>query len=422
MKAKTVFQKQVFEAGKTLPRITKTQVKWAYRNCFEHIGRRTKKGVIYCLECGHSWTDAAAGEQCTCPDCGAGLTVVDTRRRVFCRCEYFCTVTVCGGFQVLRFFLVKYRAKAGEKARYTISEVVQRWIAPNGKHAVMARLRLMGYYADLWDIYSNIEIRPEKAVHNIMPACVYPRQRLIPEIKRNGYTEPLSGITPFELFHALLSNSKAETLLKTGQAELLKLFAVNSFRNIEAYWAAIRICIRNGYRVGDVSLWCDYTDLLRFFGKDLHSAKYVCPNDLTAEHDRYVRKKRAHQERERREQAVKKALGDEAAYREMKSRFFGIRFTDGLIQVRMLESVEEIRQEGDSLHHCVFAGEYHLKPDSLILSACVNGQRVETVEFSLSKMQVVQCRGARNSSTEYHGRIINLVNRNRRQIEKRMAA
>ena len=91
-----------------------------------------------------------------------------------------------------------------------------------------------------------------------------------------------------------------------------------------------------------------------FFGKDLHNAKYVCPADLQREHDRYVRKKREHIERERREEAKKKALEDESEFLKMKSRFFGICFTDGLVQVKVLESVEEVIQEGDALATTVF--------------------------------------------------------------------
>jgi hypothetical protein len=49
-------------------------------------------------------------------------------------------------------------------------------------------------------------------------------------------------------------------------------------------------------------------------------------------------------------------------------------------------------------------------------------QRIETVEFSLSKMQVVQSRGVCNKNTEYHDRIIELVKKNRRKIRQRMAA
>lgn len=406
------------EAGKNLPPISKTQVKWAYLNCFKHIGRRTAKGVISCLECGHEWTDTTAKKQCTCPHCGAELTIADTRKRVFNQCEYFCIITVCGDFQVLRFFLVKCKAQAGKTACYSVSEVVRRWIAPDGKYAITARLRLMGYYTDLWDLCSNIEIRPERPVYNIMPAGVYPRQRLIPEIKRSGYTTPLNGITPFELFHTLLSDSRAETLLKTGQTDLLKFFVCDRLKHIDKYWASICICNRNAYKVDDASIWCDYISLLHFFGKDLHNAKYVCPADLKAEHDRYVKKKRDWQERERREKAREKALEDEAIFKEAKSRFFGIQFTDGLINVRVLESVEEIMQEGDEMHHCVFTNEYHLKPDSLIFSARIEGKRIETVELSLSKLKVLQSRGVCNQNTEYHDRIIELVKKNIPLIRK----
>jgi hypothetical protein len=267
-----------------------------------------------------------------------------------------------------------------------------------------------------------MEIRPERPLYNVIPTCIYPRQKLIPELKRSGYKGECYNLTPFDLFHALLTNSKAETLLKAGETKLLKFFVNNGFRHVNNYWASIKICLRNAYHIEDASIWRDYIELLQFFGKDLHNAKYVCPTDLTAEHDKYVEKKREWQERERREQAREKALQDEARFREMKSRFFGIAFTDGIIQIRMLESVEEIMQEGDTMHHCVFANNYHLKPDSLILSACINGQRIETVEFSLSRMQVIQSRGVCNKNTEYHDKIIELVKKNRRQIRKRIAA
>jgi DNA-directed RNA polymerase subunit RPC12/RpoP len=419
MKPKNKFQVQVLAANRTLPPVTDAQIEWAYRNCMQHTGRRTAKGIVTCLECGHEWTDKTVEKQCTCPRCATKLTIADTRKQVFRQNEYFCIITACEGFQVLRFFYLQSCAKAGEKARYFHSEVVQRWIAPGGKHTTLAKLRPMGYFVDTWTFSSTLEIRPEKPLYNILPTTVYPRQRLIPELGRSGYEKPLNGLSPFDLFHALLSDSRAETLLKAGQITLLKFFAGNGFTRIDNYWPSIRICIRNGYTVDDASLWRDYIDLLRFFGKDLHSAKYVCPADLNAEHDRYVQKKRDWQERVRREEALKRVMESEAAFNESKSRFFGIQFTDGLIHVRVLESVEEIMQEGAAMHHCVFQSEYHLKPDSLILSACIGGKRVETVELSLSKWQVVQSRGVCNKNTEYHDRIIELVEKNILLIRKR---
>jgi len=426
MKPKNKLQKQVFEASKKLPSITKVQKEWAYQHCIEHTGCRTKKGIITCLECGHAWQ--GCGElidnllEAECPVCSAKLYIKTTRKRVFKQTEYLCIVTVCKGFQVLRFFHLTAYFKAGQKAYYSINEVVQRWIAPNGKYATIAKLKPMSYSNDNWTFSSTLEIRPERLHHCIIPTAIYPRQKLIPELKRSGYKGECYNINPFDLFCTLLSDSRAETLLKAGQTKVLKYFAGNNFHRIDNYWSSIKICIRNGYFIENMSFWKDYTDLLRFFGKDLHNAKYVCPADLNAEHDRYVREKRKWIERERKAEARKKALEAEAVFREMKSRFFGIQFTDGDIQIRVLESVKEIMQEGDILHHCVFTNEYHLKSDSLILSARIGRERIETVEFSLSKMQVVQSRGHCNKTTEYHNRIIELVNKHRRAIQKRIAA
>lgn len=422
MKPRNKFQKQVLALSEELSPITEAQIKWGYRNCIEHIGRRTNKGVISCLECGHSWTDKAAKKHCTCPQCNIKLVVKDTKQRVFDDYQYLCIVTGYRGFQVLRFIYIDYRAKVGTKAQYFHSEVVQRWIAPDGKYATMSRLRPTGFFVHTWSFGSPLEIRPEKALYNIIPTCVYPHQKLIPEIKRSGYKNRFYGLTPFDLFQYILAENKAETLLKSKQTGLLKFFASNTSRTIADYWASIRICIRGSYKPADASLWCDYVDLLRFFCKDLHNARYVCPADLKAEHDKYVKKKKDYMERQRREKARKKALDDEAKFQEMKFRFFGIRFTDGLIQVQVLESVEEVMLEGDSLHHCVFTNEYHIKPDSLILSARINDQRLETVEFSLAKLQVLQSRGLCNENTKYHNRIIKLVEKNMPVIQKRLSA
>jgi hypothetical protein len=85
--------------------------------------------------------------------------------------------------------------------------------------------------------------------------------------------------------------------------------------------------------------------------------------------------------------------------------------------VKVLESVAEFMEEGDKMHHCVFTNEYYLKPDSLVFSAMIGDQRIETVEVSIEQMKVVQSRGLLNKNTEYHDRIINLVNKNINKIK-----
>ncbi|GHV16186.1 hypothetical protein FACS1894169_09530 [Bacteroidia bacterium] len=423
MKPKNKFHAQVLEASKTLPKLTKEQIKWGYNNGIDYIGHRTGKGVITCTKCGHSWQgeceliNTLLG--CNCPSCKTKLKVEITKKRVFSGSYYMTIVTACEGFQVLRTVMIKCVAKVGETTKYTHSEVMQRWIAPNGKHATFARLRqTMGTcYYDSWIFHTPLELRQEIDVYNrVYTGVVYPRQKLIPELKRTGYEKALYGQKPLDLFRTLLTDSRAETLIKAGQTQLLKRIMDTGWKNIGNYWQSIRICIRNGYKIKDAALWCDYIDFLRFFGKDLHNAKYVCPTNLNAEHDRYMRKKAKADAR----QELEKQLEKEADYRKAKEKFFGLVFSDGLINIRVLESVAEIVLEGKAMHHC--AGSYHSKTDSLILSACIDGKRIETIEVSLSQLKVIQSRGICNKNTEHHSRIIQLVESNIPLIEKRLAA
>lgn len=115
-------------------------------------------------------------------------------------------------------------------------------------------------------------------------------------------------------------------------------------------------------------------------------------------------------------------MENEKRFQELKSKFFGIRFTDGTIQVRVLESVQEYIEEGAELHHCLFDNAYYLKENSLILSATIEGKRIETIEVSLDTLQVIQSRGVCNKNTEYHDQIVSLVKANRRLISQRMKA
>ena len=83
-----------------------------------------------------------------------------TRKRVFNENEYFCIITTCKQYQVIRFFFVKSRDKAGQAAEYSMYEVVQRWISPKGTTVTVARLRGMSIlYYDLWAEYSDMEVR-----------------------------------------------------------------------------------------------------------------------------------------------------------------------------------------------------------------------------------------------------------------------
>ena len=120
-------------------------------------------GTNICTECGHSWksdhdlADTVCG--CTCPHCGMELEALRTRKSVFSDMEYFSIVTTCKRYQVIRFFSVKSRYKAGQPAEYSIFEVVQRWIAPTARQRPLPDAWHVHIYYDLWNEYSDMEVR-----------------------------------------------------------------------------------------------------------------------------------------------------------------------------------------------------------------------------------------------------------------------
>lgn len=430
MKPKNKFQQQIVEASKTLPTITQEQMQWGYNNAIQYVGQRTKKGKMTCCKCAHTWQ--GMGELintllgCECPNCQSKLIVKTTKKRTFDDRYYMTVIDTHKGYQVIRTIMLGYTTKVGELPKYSHSEVMQRWIAPNGKHCTFAKLRqTMGtMYYDSWIFHTPLELRSEntnnKFCINIYDRIgtgeIFPKQKLIPELRRTGYKKTLYNQKPLDLFRTLLTDSKAETLVKAGYTKLLERIMDSGWKNMDNYWQSIKICIRNGYKIKDATMWCDYIDLLRLFGKDLHNAKYVCPDNLKAGHDRYVAKKARYDA----QLAIEKQLAKEAEYREIKAKFFGLIFSDGLINIRVLESVAEIITEGKVMHHCV--GGYASKEDSLILSACIDGERIETIEVSISKLKVIQSRGVCNKNTKYHNQIISLVEQNISLIEERMAA
>lgn len=82
-------------------------------------------------------------------------------------------------------------------------------------------------------------------------------------------------------------------------------------------------------------------------------------------------------------------------------------------EISMFNSSEAYKADGEHMKHCVFRASYYTKPGSIILSAHDReGNRIETIELSLTENRVIQSRRVCNSNTEFHDRIVNLVNSN----------
>lgn len=420
MKPRNKFEKAVLAQSKNLRPITKAQKIWAFRECIDHYAYRLPNGRTTCMDCGHSWIMKEQTENCTCPKCRAELKVRLTFERKLQQKQYFTVLTTCGEYQVLRMYLLIVEMEKGCKAEPYALEIGHYWWDRQGRMAVVAIQRVLGRYIDTFSFSSPLAIRMDNdAYRHIAYAPIYPKFKATDILRRNGFDGDFHDIVPTRLISALLSDNRAETLFKAGQHPMLRHYLQSSF-DIGQYWASIKICIRNGYTIEDGSMWLDTIDLLHHFGKDTYSPKYVCPTDLRAKHDKLVEKRNRQRMRERTEQQRRKAIEDEKQYLKTKGMFFGLVFADNLISVKVIESVEEMIEEGRVMHHCV--GSYHNQENSLILSATIDGRRIETVEVSLKTFDVVQSRGVCNSNTEYHDRIINLVNNNIHLIRQRMKA
>ncbi len=420
MKPRNKFEKAVLAQSKSFRPITKAQKDWAFRECVEHYAYRLPKGRTTCMDCGHSWIMAEQTENCTCPKCRAKLNVRLTFERKLQQKQYFTVLTTSGEYQILRMFLLIVEMEKGCKAHPYVLEIGHYWWNKQGRMAVVAIKRVLGRYIDTFSFGSPLAIRMDNdAYRHIAYAPIYPQFKVTDILRRNGFDGDFHDIVPTRLIPALLSDSRAETMLKARQYPMLQHYLHSSF-DIGQYWASVKICIRNGYTISDGSMWRDTIDLLRHFGKDTNSPKYVCPADLIAEHDRLVEKRNRQRQRERTEEQRRKAIEDEKQYLKAKGIFFGLVFADSLIRVKVIESVEEMIEEGRQMHHCV--GGYHNRENSLILSATIDGKRIETIEVSLKTFEVVQSRGVCNENTEYHDRIIKLVNDNISLIRQRMKA
>ena len=422
MKARTKFDKMVAASNERLTAISPKAIDWAVKHLIKHPAFRVQSGVTTCGDCGHKFRHEGKGMYVVCPHCGSRLEIKDTLKRTHKEGTYFAVLDTIDGLQVERVFLLSAYFKKGQQMDFCANEVCRLWLNVNGQTALTSKARTIGYYRDCFNWGSNIELRGMSDVHHIIAnTWVYPRYKVIPELRRNGLKGSFPDCHPFELMKALLSDARIETLMKARNQKAVRYFLDN--RNIlDKCWNSHKIATRNGYRIEDYSLWSDLIVLLEKCGHDIRNAKYICPSNLRAEHDFWLHKATTEEEKRRKAEQLEKAKRKEDEFYRNKSCYFGIVIKDKDIEISVLDTIEAYQAEGEAMHHCVFKCEYYAKQNSVILSAHdKEGNRIETIEFSLTENKVVQSRGVCNKKSEYHDRIVNLVNANAHRFIKARA-
>lgn len=463
MKPKTKLQHEVIAHSQQLCKIDNDILSWVKKDILEHKGFATKTRVI-CMDCGGSFSPMNVKRKyAICPHCNTKIRIEQTRKRKDHQHVFVAFSEVVGEFQVIRNFEIDSYHKENKSTRYFIWEIMQHWILPDGKREVVARTHNMG--CSSW--CGDMEIRQKivgsyyyQASNDIYPYKFHPHSKFKPEYRKYGIDHRLMGLSFLEAMRVIPNNPKAETLIKAGQYSLLG-YCYDYRDKVDRYWPSIKICLRNRYKVKDSKMWFDYLELLSYFKKDLHNAHYVCPMNLNKEHDKYMKRKRRiidfedmkrdyirilkhygeykeagfsypknlkreyqilveRQKRDKIEKERKDLEEMELKYQKFIQPFLDIQISDSLIHIVPLQSIEDFKIEGDTLHHCVYTNRYFKREDCLILSARTNESILETIEIDIKNMKIAQCRGERNGLSKHHDRILKLMNRNLGLIKERL--
>lgn len=438
-------EQKVMALHKRLPELSPAQRKFMMQD-FPMVGYYWKRGEVWCQHCGHvekvmvpELAVSLEYDDYICPACGQRLTLKHHAERHGKRDEEFMEqlktiVTTIGGQQVFRTYVSERANVKGEPTEYKQHDIFENWVDEQGREVILSRQYSRSLWHMRWEYDSEWSVKHHNGnasgyyvtedIFEISANYFYPDWRMSKTVRRNGWCREFQKdgdwrISPVLVVQNLLMYPECEMMAKAGQTEMFYYACSNGRTEMAKYMPSIRICNRNKYVIKDPGIWCDYIDMLVYFGKDVRNAHYVCPSDLRAAHDRLLKKKIDREFREKLTKDIAKSVRYEKEYREQKGRYFGVCFGNEHITVTVICSVKEMAMEGAAMHHCVYANAYYKKENSLILSAKDSrGMRLETIEVSLRTWQVLQSRGVCNNPTKYHDEIVRLVNENMYQLKK----
>ena len=418
-------------------------------NTAHHNYVTTHYNKLICLECNHSWVgkypepkkdwkdevmDTVREKKINCPSCKKTLDLDGCYNSGTNRDSHGVFFDRIGPIAVIRIFYIRKYMYKHKKPEFVTREVVRKFFDPiQSKFTIMSRGMngMMGGYQGGWNLSSELSIKKHRDGFDYATtigyhADIHPYKKIPKEISRMGFTikNPVK-ISCDHILYGLMKDSRFETLVKNGEYKFLEHTLYSGIK--DNLWSALKICFRNYYHVkdDDVTDYMDYVDLLSYFGKDVSNPKYACPEDLHKVHDKLVNKKRRIDEVIRKKKMEEDFLKDKEEalkktkrYIKTKAKYFKLIFKEKDLIIEVMKSVDEFLDDSAYLRHCLFTNKYYEKENSLILSAKLNGEVIETIEVNLKTMKLVQARGFRNKPTSHNTRIVKLVERNLPEIQK----
>lgn len=332
--------------------------------------------------------------------------------------QNFCYFTVCSNmceFEVKRLYRI-YKMKDKNTDHFFFVEIIREF-NDGKKKTYFAKQRQMGLYYDCFTYSSEIVLR--SVYMNYSGYTIADLFGLTMDyVNEDNASEriPCVRINPKEIGRVVRDNPVAETLYKNNDQLFYHLLYTS---HVKELCRAITLAKRHGFVFNEqnTSLWFDMVNAIIYCDYDWHSPKYIAPENLLATHDRFIRmmerkreEKRLREEYERIQAQLERDKTINAQYIKRRKRFYDMVLSDGLIECRVLRDVNDFKDEGMAMKHCVFKCRYYEKPYSLILSARIGGERIETIEVDLVDYTIKQCYGKHDQFTIHHQRILDLVN------------
>lgn len=245
-----------------------------------------------------------------------------------------------------------------------------------------------------------------------------------PELEERGY----EGYSAYEydeqsnienripMWLDLMKNPQLSNVFKYGGLEMLSL--VNGEER-EQWVTAVKIASRHHYVPENKQMWRDYIQDLIRLQKDLHNPFYVCPEDLRAAHEKYHRIYVRETEKREKERRLQELIARSQPYADRIAPFLSLVWHTDQYAVFVCPSVEDMVEEGIKMHHCVGSMGYDKKPDSLILFCRTpQGERISTIEYSISQGRVLQNRAACNKVPLFMDEVNKMLEKDAEKIRK----
>lgn len=389
-----------------------------FQNKTEH-----KNNVYVCGNCGK--TVDCSNNMKKCPYCDCELEENLTRKRTCKKWKFYFKTEIIKDYQVIRYFEFNCLLQKGKKALIDKNEIGRVFVKENKKGKLDISVMSLPMYTVYYDLrfrygFPFTFCKADKFVR------MFPRTRcelidklkLTKDIKKRGYC--YNKHITLNMLDYLIDSQKVdflETLYKLKQFNLINSYYSSLRTSLIEYKKELLLMIRWGKQFEkhfDYNLFVDYIQLAKKCGFDTKTKKILLFKDLKKEHDKMDKLNKLNLVKEE----MKLIKREQVNYLIEKEKYFNLDLGEKDVKIIVIKSVNDFKNTGKELNHCVYSNEYYNKKSSLIFNCYFKDKLYETAEIDIKSLNLIQLRGNHNADSEHHKMFKDLIEKNKKLIKK----